>query len=326
MGKIIIGIHGLGNKPPKKVLNHWWKRSIRDGLNANNKPNFFFRFELVYWADLLYPEPLDPSIKDPENPLYIDEVYTPPSYPPPKQPSGNLKQKVLAYLERQLDNLFLNKDMSLNFSSITDTVIHRYFKDLETYYSGDLISEGVPSETIRSLIHQRLVKTLRKHRRKEIILIAHSMGSIIAYDVLSQDRNKISVDTFVTIGSPLGLPVIVSRIFAQQKKEDPMISKVYTPETVHRKWYNFSDVEDKICLDHTLSDDYEPNSRGIRAEDIRVFNDYVLDSKRNPHKIYGYLRTPELAEALDNFFYRNRLGFIKRFLRWINNWIYERFL
>jgi hypothetical protein len=323
MAKIIIGIHGLGNKPPKDVLYIWWKKSIREGFYTIDRPNVLFRFELVYWADLLYPEPLDPEIKDPEHPKYIDEMYLPYCYQPLKEPSGRIKKKVMTYLERQLDNLFLNKDMSLNFSSITDSIIHHYFRDLETYYSGNPHSEGVPNHTARELIQKRLVDTLRRHRHKEILLIGHSMGSIIAYDVLSRNIKGVSIDTFVTLGSPLGLPVIVSRIFAEQHKEHPLSKKVYTPEAVKRKWLNFTDVEDRVSLDRTLSDDYESNSRGVRAEDISVFNNYVLNGKRNPHKIYGYLRTPELAERLDEFYYRRRFGFVRRLLRWLNNWIYK---
>ena len=38
---------------------------------------------------------------------------------------------MLDYFEEQLDHLFLTKDMSLNFTAITDTIIRRYFRDLE---------------------------------------------------------------------------------------------------------------------------------------------------------------------------------------------------
>ena len=32
MPDIIIGIHGLANKPNKKTLEDWWKKSILEGL------------------------------------------------------------------------------------------------------------------------------------------------------------------------------------------------------------------------------------------------------------------------------------------------------
>ena len=35
MTDIIIGIHGLANKPDKTTLSDWWEKSIREGLNKN---------------------------------------------------------------------------------------------------------------------------------------------------------------------------------------------------------------------------------------------------------------------------------------------------
>ena len=57
--KIIIGIHGLGNKPPKPALEKWWIQAITDGLKFNKYPETKFDFELVYWADILHPDPID---------------------------------------------------------------------------------------------------------------------------------------------------------------------------------------------------------------------------------------------------------------------------
>ena len=62
--RIIIGIHGLGNKPPKRVLQAWWKKSIQDGLKRIGDTTTQFKFELVYWANILHTEALDPKIRD----------------------------------------------------------------------------------------------------------------------------------------------------------------------------------------------------------------------------------------------------------------------
>jgi len=43
MAKIIIGIHGLGNKPPKNILNAGWKASMFEGIKRIRKaPGLFF--------------------------------------------------------------------------------------------------------------------------------------------------------------------------------------------------------------------------------------------------------------------------------------------
>ncbi|MBN1406296.1 MAG: hypothetical protein JW956_00820 [Calditrichaceae bacterium] len=324
MSKIIIGIHGLGNKPPKEILESWWKQSIREGFRKIGQPRVLFNFELVYWADILYAEPLNLEISDPEDPLYVHEPYLPGRYSPSVK-EVPLKSKLIKYLEKQMDKLFLNADMTLNFESITDKILHRYFKDLETYYSAEPIMDGEGQALIRDQIRGRLANVLVKHRNKDILLLSHSMGSIIAYDVLAHTVPHIEIDTFVTAGSPLGLPIIIGRIFAEQKKRLLDETKVLTPENVKHAWYNFTDPEDHIAIDATLNDDYTENSRGIRAIDMVVHTDYAVKEERNAHKSYGYLRAPEMIEILDEFLNRGKLNLLITYQKKLN-YYFSRFI
>lgn len=57
MAKVIIGIHGLGNKPPGQLLEKWWKMSMIEGLKLNGHNKRLPRFELVYWADVIHSSP-----------------------------------------------------------------------------------------------------------------------------------------------------------------------------------------------------------------------------------------------------------------------------
>ena len=58
MTSVIVGIHGLANKPERQVLADWWERSIREGLAKNSGVRGAdFEFHMVYWADLLYKYP-----------------------------------------------------------------------------------------------------------------------------------------------------------------------------------------------------------------------------------------------------------------------------
>lgn len=299
MAKIIIGIHGLGNKPPKKILKQWWKKAIQEGMQSIGYPRLFFKFELVYWAHILHPKPLDPGEKDKESPFFVMEPYTPADKSTPKEPE-KWREKVLNFLERQLEKVLLNEDMTINFSSITDFILKRYFKDLNSYYSDEIL-EAKYQRPAREVIREELAKVLRKHRRKEILLIAHSMGTIVAYDVLIRLAPDVKIDTFVTIGSPLGLPVVMIRIAAEQTGNLIEKSKPQTPQNVLRSWHNFSDLQDNVAMNYNLHDDFEENSHQVRAMDYVIFNDYEHHSKRNPHKVYGYLRTPGLAEVIDSF-------------------------
>jgi len=77
--------------------------------------------------------------------------------------------------------------------------------------------------------------------------------------------------------------------------------KLQTPESVQNKWFNFSDIRDNIAVDYKLSDDFEPNRKGVKCIDKLITNTYVMNGVANPHKSYGYLRTPEFIDALVKF-------------------------
>jgi len=158
----------------------------------------------------------------------------------------------------------------------------------------------------RKVIRADLLQVLRKFRHYDILLIAHSMGTIIAYDVLSEDARDVNIHTFVTMGSPLGLPVMISRFVQERREVDQNIKAVTTPPNVLRHWYNLSDLEDRVAFNYDLGDDYAPNARGITAEDEIVYNDYELDGEPNHHKVYGYLRTKEMSTILHDFLTEDR--------------------
>ena len=291
----------MGNKPPRRTLELWWENSLLEGLNKPWKLKGKLNFELVYWAHYIHPVTLDPSITDPEDPLYVEDPYIPADPSLGEEKPRELRVKIVRYLEKQLDKIFLNEDYSINFSSITDFIIHHFFSDLEVYYKAQCQEKSGSKTSSRDAICSYLARTLKKHRKKRIMLIAHSMGSIIAYDVLTRRVPDIPIDTFVTMGSPLGLPIIKSKIFAEQADAEVQGRSLRTPENVRSHWYNLSDFNDKIALNYKLNDDFGENSRHVRVIDKAVINNYAIKGKKNPHKVYGYLRTPEMAEMVHSF-------------------------
>lgn len=306
MSKIIIGIHGMGNKPSSKTLSTWWKESIREGLKRIKKPKPLFKFKLFYWAHYLNPKPLETGIKDKKHPLYIEDPYFHAPENNVEQKPSKLRKKILTYLETQLDKIFLNDDFSINYANVTDFIIHHFFRDLEIYYNNFCVRQAKKEYRAKEVICSNLAALLKKHRRKKILLIAHSMGSIIAYDVLTQYVPEVPIDTFVTIGSPLGLPVIKSKIVAERNKDIAQKEGLKTPENILSHWYNLSDLKDKIAINFKLRDDFKANSLNIRPADKIVSNDYEFMGEKNAHKSYGYLRTPEIAQIIANFLGKSR--------------------
>lgn len=67
---VIIGIHGLANKPPSVDKPGYWKKALIEGLKRNcGKTTNDLSFDFVYWADLRYPTPIAYS----DNPEYYYE-------------------------------------------------------------------------------------------------------------------------------------------------------------------------------------------------------------------------------------------------------------
>lgn len=300
MKKVIIAIHGLGNKPPADVLREGWLKAIHEGLTRIGRSREEIPLEMVYWADISYREPLNPAEKDPEALLFLKAPYVPGVAGAVSKPRRG-KLALLKFVERHLDRLFLRSNLEETFPAVSTKMMERYFVDLDAYYTDECRSLKNEDCSVKYATHERLRETLERYAGYEIMLLTHSMGSIIAFDTLSNPDNTSEINTLVTMGSPLGLPPIVARNFQYQQALSPTLRKPMAPDAVWPHWYNLSDLRDKVALDHTLRDDYAANVRGVRALDLQVMNDYQIGDDSNPHKSYGYLRALETAEIIDTF-------------------------
>ena len=312
MKKIIIGIHGLKNKPPREILENWWKRSIIEGFRNHDLPELDFHFELVYWADLNYEKPLDPDVTDKNDSLFLEHPYVPATEIKVSHENHNFKRQILDKVETGLDKLFLHEKGIGGLEAIVDLTIRRKFIDLDIYYHGKCrVNEQLIA---KDAFRNRLTEVLKKHKRKKILLIAHSMGSIVSYDALTQVIPGIKIDTIITSGSPLGLPIIIKKILIEQHQNIEKNSKPSTPQNIKKAWCNFSDLNDKVALNYNLADDYSANTRGVIPQDIIVDNNYKYNGQKNPHKVYGYLRSSQMAEVIYNFL-RRKENFFSRIIQ-----------
>lgn len=303
MGKVIIGIHGLANKPQQSVLETWWRDSLVEGLKHLGVEAPAFDFELVYWAAGLYKNPQH------TDPLYnFDSLYNTQPYLPAMD--GALQSYEESWLDEIREGFGSLAGKVGDFrrelqgeSHVLSELLDSKLKDLAFYYDPSRqIDDGSGQPDIaRQVLDARLATQLRAHAGKEILLIAHSMGTIIAYNVLrdlGQLLAPMQVARFVTIGSPLGLPHVKYRII-EERQYDP---KVRCPSIVTDRWVNYADRKDPVAVDTHLGDDYGPNATGVSVKDDLVSNDYAAPSgDRNHHKSYGYLRTPELAKEVKDF-------------------------
>ena len=299
MAKVIIAIHGLRNKPPKDLLKKWAQMSILEGIANVGAQVELPQMELAYWADIMHDRPLSPDEKDEKSPYFIDEAYIP-SQKVKKIQNFIFRRRFLRLLKKIIYGIFLRKDFSLRFPKISKTFIHNNFSELEVYFNENCETDALACKK-REEINMRLLSLLEKHKKDEILLVAHSMGSVIAFDVLSFLAHDIHVNTFVTMGAPLGAPFVLSRIARLSKSKLQGHIKLQTPESVTKAWYNFADIKDSIAMDYKLAEEFKPNSKGVKVQDKLVINTYRANGKSNHHKSFGYLRTPEFIKVLIDF-------------------------
>jgi pimeloyl-ACP methyl ester carboxylesterase len=269
----VIGIHGLNNKPRPETLAKWWTTALREGLRRNHgvgdaDPGL----ELVYWADEFHKSPLD---HDPEPYLPAPGTGQLPRHDPSLRDNAQALKNVP------------DKLTSVLGGGILTSLAKRFAEDLHRYHTDAAARERIRARLLTAL------ETAHAGRRR-IMLIAHSMGSIIAFDVLSAlggTAEAPRIAHLITIGSPLGLHAVKQAARRQG-------FRMQVPATVEH-WTNLADRHDAIALDARLGTDYTANAAGVAIEDRFVVNGYVgPGAEANPHKIYGYLRTPELSERL----------------------------
>jgi len=70
-----------------------------------------------------------------------------------------------------MNRIFLNEDLSLNYSFLTDAILSRYFRDLEIYYFEKCTDENGGLCMMKDKIRKRLADKLEKHKNDNIMLV-----------------------------------------------------------------------------------------------------------------------------------------------------------
>lgn len=186
-----------------------------------------------------------------------------------------------------------------SLTTLNMQVIKRATRDMGAY----LMTRKVGSE-IRERLQGPLKKALKA--KDDVCLISHSMGCIVAYDVLwkfsrmSEYRDVQNANTpvrlWLTLGCPLGEAGVKANLYdAGERGEDKH------PKGIIEDWVNFAAYDDFISHDATMKGDYSAMRRqgflnSIR--DLRLYNCWAHEGKSNPHKFFGYLAHQNCAEVI----------------------------
>ena len=113
------------------------------------------------------------------------------------------------------------------------------------------------------------------------VVVGHSLGSVVAYNVLRQAQKKVPL--FVTVGSPLGIRAIRRTL-----------SPIVNPSGA-KGWYNAYDDRDVVSLYplDTANFDVAPGITNHGA---------VRNSTSNRHGIIGYLDDAQVAKMIHSGF------------------------
>jgi PGAP1-like protein len=122
-----------------------------------------------------------------------------------------------------------------------------------------------------------------------VVVVGHSLGSIVAYDLLTRLDQNIQVELFVTAGSPLGYPVVEKNLLGKQPGQKPRIPSVVPARAA--AWVNAFDVRDIVALLHPLAADYA-------AAVDRQLDDQQTFNASYPHSIADYLSDPDVAAPI----------------------------
>ena len=289
--RAIIYVPGMKPKPPAEIHRERLWQSLVEGLRRARpeaagdiaaQPECF---TLAAWGSLFYDETSDPGIDVPG----FERLLSLPG------PEARDLEEARHWHKQLTRTMYLVAD---RLPFLIDLIAPEQLKSSmhdSLRYLGD--EDGV-GERVRHYVAGVLEQAQAEGRR--ILLLAHSLGSVIAWDVLwqlSRADSRVRVDELVTLGSPLGLNFMRHRLLSAHATR----AERY-PRNIGR-WVNLSAVGELTALDRTFANDYRGMLREGLVESITDYTDLMNyfrgpDGLLNVHKCYGYMINPRTAQVV----------------------------
>ena len=298
----IIYVHGIGNKPPAAVLKCQWDKALL-GVEQGD------RSRMAYWVNReLYPTPLEETCSSGDQVRIDDDEMSTRTVLALSTARARDSQHPV---EREIKALTDDPVRQLWLTKIATKLIAGTAVSNEELHTRSIRAKVLPlPEPFRRLISQNLTRAFLRdvndflfdvERRDAMerslldrlaagggpfIIIAHSQGSMIAYDVLRRIKPpQLKIPLFITIGSPLGLQEIQDALRQWTGGSLPF------PPCVDR-WLNVADRLDPVAFDNDISDDFDGAIENVSGIGLNK------DSPRHPHSATGYLAVKDVLEAV----------------------------
>jgi len=282
----ILMIHGRAQGGKRADdLKATWIKTLQEGFQAARKPwPTAIDVDFPYYADTL-----DRLAAQADLPTPADVVA--------KGPGQNRQFEVFmqsALMEIQEKSAISDAEVQANLppgvpqekgpqnwgwvQAIARTIDHRW-TPTATFTIEKFLRDVYLYVTRREVARQIDEIVEAKLTREPTIVIGHSLGSVVAYNVVRKNLRKMELRKLITVGSPLGLRAISSKLGVPENPagEDG--------------WYNAYDERDVVAL-NPLDDTYFPADPSI------VNYNRVDNQTDNRHGIVGYLNDKDVAAQI----------------------------
>ena len=295
----ITFIHGIANKPAADELLASWIAVLAESRGVD-LPALGVTSSMVYWADVLYAEPWVEMVEAAE----AVESATGTLVPAPPEWEAGLPLEQQVFVASLRSKLQVAEAKSLPALSAAEGIesaaervplpwflkrplMERLLRDVHHYLFNVQFTPR-PGETyfVRDEIRRRFIAAVQGVTARPHVVVAHSLGSVIAYDCLKRVGDCPLIDTLMTIGSPLGLDEIQDQLRPEWTRNGGFPAKL-------GRWTNVFDKLDPVCgFDPRLANDFRRDGLKV-IEDIHEPNHGWFR-----HPIEKYLRGSKLRRAL----------------------------
>lgn len=310
-------IHGIANKVEASALERSWTDQLRDG-DGLDLVGEGVTVSQCYWADVLYAAPVPPAAAAEAAASGVHYAAEPDIAPgwfadlPPEQKRHveNLAAELgateeLIGIENHIspaDDSPLPEEFDRSAGGgferiplpgpVKRRLMRSMLRDVH-HYLWDVEFSPRPGSTfrVRQEVRRRTVEALDRAAgtSRPHVLVGHSLGSVIAYDVLANDDRAPMVDGLLTFGCPLGLDEVQDRLKPGWSRWDGYPSRSLKPGS----WVNVYDRLDPVCGgDPVIANDFR--SRGRSS--VTDVNEPNWGTWR--HAVEKYLHGPKLRASL----------------------------
>lgn len=298
----VVFIHGLSNKPSPENLALSWLGALKEQTNQDaglNLTTSEANVSFVYWADLFYESPIPGDQYESGHTSFEEEFMNKLQNSKIDSVSTN---DWINNLEEKYSDYFDDQETETKYGPPTPYEAIPLPKPVKKYFMKKFVREAhaylFNIDQVRDTIRTRVLETIclkdiNNSSFENIVLVGHSQGSFIAYDVLTmQDCPEVS--GFMTFGSPLGVDEIQDELNWSRNNG--------YPENLVGDWINVYDSLDPVSrLDPKLANDFRKNGQ----RKIRDINEQNWGYWR--HSATKYLKGKKLRDALRGLIKGNRI-------------------